>query len=284
MATMQGKKFISPGAWFSLVYPASWNEFEDTEDTFLFYNPNKWTGNFRISAYKAEAKAPDARNYGKNAARDELEQNSQAELVKVGVLECAYSKETFQEEGEYYVSHLWVTGIDNIAFECSFTVPRGETDVKQAEEIIASLQVRKENAHYPQEIIPIRVLEINEVNEAYEWASSNIKKVLKKDFTASAEDIAKIHQVMKTGNFKLQQRAPWEAFGIAFGAILVNEIDGMEWVTVIDGNREFAALRFRDTDVVVYPAGLVWNKVRNGEKCDLQKEFEKIKEEVEKVW
>lgn len=284
MATMQGKKFISPGAWFSLVYPANWNEFEDTEDTFLFYNPDKWTGNFRISAYKAEAKAPDAQNYGKNAARDELKQNPQAELVKAGTLECAYSKETFQEGGEYYVSHLWITGIDNIAFECSFTVPRGETDVRQAEEIIASLQVRKENAHYPQEIIPIRVLEINEVNEAYEWASSNIKKILKKDFTASAEDIAKIHQVMETGNFKLQQRASWEAFGIAFGAVLVNEIDGMDWVTVIDGNRELAALRFRDTDVLVYPAALVWDKVRNGEKCDLQKEFEKIKEEVEKVW
>ena len=24
----QGKKYISPGAWFSMVYPADWNEFE----------------------------------------------------------------------------------------------------------------------------------------------------------------------------------------------------------------------------------------------------------------
>lgn len=284
MATTQGKKFISPGAWFSLVYPANWNEFEDSEDAFLFYNSDKWTGNFRISAYKADSKLPDARNYGRNAARDELKQNPQAEPVKVGSLECAYSKETFQEGGEYYVSHLWITGIGNVAFECSFTVHRGEADIKQAEDIIASLQLREDGVRYPKEIIPIRVLEINEVNEAYEWASSNIKKILKKDFTASAEDILKIMQVMETGNFKIQQKAPWQCLGIAFGAILVNEIDGMDWVTVIDGNRELAALRFRDTDVVVYPAGMVWDKVRNGEKCDLQKEFEKIKEEVEKVW
>ena len=45
-------KYISPGGWFSLEYPATWCEFEDTEETFLFYNPNKWSGNFRISAYK----------------------------------------------------------------------------------------------------------------------------------------------------------------------------------------------------------------------------------------
>ena len=45
-------KYISPGGWFSLEYPATWSEFEDTEESFLFYNPNKWSGNFRISAYK----------------------------------------------------------------------------------------------------------------------------------------------------------------------------------------------------------------------------------------
>ena len=49
-------KYISPGGWFSLEYPATWCEFEDTEETFLFYNPNKWSGNFRISAYKDAAK------------------------------------------------------------------------------------------------------------------------------------------------------------------------------------------------------------------------------------
>ncbi len=51
----QSKKFISPGAWFSMTYPVDWNEFEDGEGSFLFYNPNEWTGNFRISAFKGHA-------------------------------------------------------------------------------------------------------------------------------------------------------------------------------------------------------------------------------------
>lgn len=51
---IQGKKFISPGAWFTMVYPSDWNEFEDGEGSFLFYNPDTWTGNFRISAFKAD--------------------------------------------------------------------------------------------------------------------------------------------------------------------------------------------------------------------------------------
>ena len=90
---MQGKKFISPGAWFSMNYPSDWNEFEDGEGSFLFYNPDVWTGNFRISAFKGKA------GYGKDAIRQELKENDSASLVKVGTWECAYSKEMFQEEG-----------------------------------------------------------------------------------------------------------------------------------------------------------------------------------------
>ena len=50
------QKYISPGAWFSIEYPSDWHEFEDTEESFLFYNPDKWNGNFRISAYIGEDK------------------------------------------------------------------------------------------------------------------------------------------------------------------------------------------------------------------------------------
>ena len=84
----QGKKFISPGAWFSMVYPADWNEFEDGEGSFLFYNPNEWTGNFRISAYKGSA------TYGKEAVEQELKENTSATSVKIGPVSCAYSLQT----------------------------------------------------------------------------------------------------------------------------------------------------------------------------------------------
>ena len=36
---MQGKKFISPGAWFSMNYPSDWNEFEDGEGLFFSIIP-----------------------------------------------------------------------------------------------------------------------------------------------------------------------------------------------------------------------------------------------------
>ncbi len=270
-------KYISPGGWFSLEYPMGWHEFEDTEESFLFYNPDQWSGNFRISAYKDEAA-----DYGSQCIAYELKENTSSALVKVGKWDCAYSAETFQEEGAWYTTHIWVTGEGDLSFECSFTVSKGG-DKHSAEEIIRSLQIRKEGVSHPREIIPIRVLEIGEVNTAFEWASTTIKKQLTKDFTASESDIDSIQQVMDSGRFQTQQRMAWENFGIAFGTILVNEMEGMEWVTVIDGQKEYPALQFMRSDMVLDPAALVWEKAKKGLPCTLKSEFRKIKREAEAV-
>ena len=169
-----------------------------------------------------------------------------------------------------------------MSFRPAFLNAKGG-DKHPAEEIIRSLQIRKEGVSHPREIIPIRVLEIGEVNTAFEWASTTIKKQLTKDFTASESDIDSIQQVMDSGRFQTQQRMAWENFGIAFGAILVNEMEGMEWVTVIEGQKEYPALQFMCSDMVLDPAALVWGQAKKGLPCDLKSEFRKIKREAEAV-
>ena len=266
-------KFISPGGWFSLECPAAWSEFEDTEESFLFYNPNKWGGNFRISAYKDAAK-----DYGRQCIAYELKNNPTSCAVKVGEWDCAYSAETFQEEGAWYTTHIWVTGKGDISFECSFTVAKGG-ERTLAEGIIRSLKVR--TGKEGQEIIPIRVLEIGEVNAAFEWVSTTVKKTLTKDFTSQEEDIEKLQKLVDGGKIQANQRTAWENLGLAFGTILENEMDGMTWVTVVDGSKEYAALQF--ADLLINPATLVWNKIKAKQPCDLKAEFARIKSQVEEL-
>ena len=264
-------KFISPGGWFSLEYPAAWSEFEDTEESFLFYNPNQWSGNFRISAYKDAAK-----DYGRQCIAYELKNNPTSCAVKVGEWDCAYSAETFQEEGAWYTTHIWVTGKDDISFECSYTVAKGG-ERTPAEGIIRSLIVR--TGKEGKEIIPIRVLEIGEVNAAFEWVSTTIKKNLTKDFTSQEEDLEKLQKLVDGGKIQVNQRTAWESLGLAFGTILENEMDGMTWVTVVDGSKEYAALQFGD--LLIDPASLVWNKIKAKQPLDLNAEFASIKSQVE---
>lgn len=264
---MQGKKFISPGAWFSMNYPSDWNEFEDGEGSFLFYNPDVWSGNFRISAFKGNA------GYGKEVIRQELQENDSASLVKVGTLECAYSKEMFQEEGIYYTTHLWITGMDDIAFECSFTVPKGES-AKEAEKVIATLEIRKEGQKYPAELIPVRLSEIYQVNEGYEWVVSIVKQELKKDFQGVEEDLEKLQQLIDSGTIGSKKKDEWLAIGITVCTILSNEVEGMEWMTLIDGNREVPVLQYQGRQID--PMKIAWSKIKAGQACNIIEEYKSV--------
>ena len=131
----------------------------------------------------------------------------------------------------------------------------------------------------PKEIIPIRVLEIGEVNAAFEWVSTTVKKTLTKDFTSQEDDIEKLQKLMDGGKIQVNQRTAWESIGLAFGTILENEMDGMKWVTVIEGRFEYPALQFGD--LIVNPATLVWNKIKQKQPCNLKAEYEAIKKQVE---
>lgn len=269
---MQGKKFISPEAWFSLIYPSDWNEFEDGEGSFLFFNPDLWAGNFRISAYKEDAQKPGGMNYGKEAVRMELKENSSASPMKLGQHECAYSKEMFEEDGTYYTSHVWIIGMDNVAFECSFTVPKGEA-VKEAETIIETLAIRREGEKYPAELIPIRLSEICIVDEGYEWTVDLVKQQLKKDLQGVEEDLPQIQQVIDSGIIGLKKKEEWLAIGITICVILANELEGMEWMTLIDGNREAPVLLHAETGKQIDPLRLVWSKIKAGETCHVEETY-----------
>lgn len=267
MKMEKDKRYISPGGWFSLSYPAAWSEFEDGEDSFLFYNPDVWTGNFRISAYRGEGA------YADECLFRELKENPQARKVQVGTLPCAYSTEDFEEDGEAYTTHFWVTGRKDVSFECSFTVKKGGA-VDEAERIIRSLEVRDANVKYLPELIPVRLLEIYRINEAYEWLSGKVKDVLKKDFQGEESDIDSMQQLIDKALFALKKRDAWLSIGIVLCVILANEVDGMEWRTLVDGNREAPVLLQVDTGVVIDPMKLVWSKVRVQEEIHLAAIYE----------
>lgn len=273
---IQTKKFISPGGWFSLEYPLQWSEFEDEEGSFLFYNPEKWSGNFRISANKDRSS-----DYAREVIEDELKQNEQAILKNVGSWKCAVSCETFMQGEEAYTSHFWVTGYRHTSVECSFTVKKGASIV-EGERIVASLDIRDERKRYPCEVIPVRIMEICEINTAYEWTVSQIKKVLKKDFTDSYADLERMQEFIQKTNLTSQKREAWQALGMVLGVVLNNEIDGMTWVTIIDGKHEFPALRYDNTDYYVYPRDILVKQVTREGTCNLKQVYEEIKQTVEK--
>lgn len=269
------KKFISPYGWFSMEYPDTWYEFEDEEGSFLFYNPNKWTGNLRVSAFK-----DDSKNYARQMMQEELQNYKNAQQKKIGSWDVILTAENFEEEGRSYSSYIYLLGHSNTVLEFSFTVSKGVAP-KEAESVIASLEIRDERKHYGREVIPVRVWEIHQVDEAFDWVAKLVKKSQKKDFTGIYGDIDRLQQVVDSGVYPPGQRETWEAIGIAFGVILTNEMDGMDWVTVVDGKKEYPALQFEGTDFYFEPMKFLASKMKLEETCNLKALFEQIKSEIE---
>ena len=267
---INGKKFIAPGAWFSITYPADWHEFEGGEESFLFYNPDDWDGNFRISAFRG-----DHANYGQEMVNDELKRSRRAQAVIVGNHPCAYSCEVFTEDNEAFENHQWVTGIGDVAFEVSFATPK-DASIRKAQEVIASLELRYPGVKYHAELIPIRLMEIYQIDESYDWVQSEIKKQFKKDFRGEVSDIQNMQRLIDNELLNPRKRDAWIALGITLCVILVNEVDGVEWMTLIDGSREVPVLVNKADDKTIDPMKLVWSKVKNGEPVNLTYTYEHI--------
>lgn len=263
------KRFIAPGGWFAMHYPAAWSEFEDGEGSFLFYNPDVWDGNFRISAFRGNSA------YAEANLRNELRERPSAQLVQVGAWRCAYSMEELEEEGVAYTSHCWVTGAGDLAIECSFTVKRGDA-IQQALEVIASLEIRDLQQKYPAEVIPVRLWEIWQIDEAYASIEHEVKNRFALDFQGAEEDLPKLQRLVNEAGWSRKKRDPWIAVGIVLCVILSNELDGYEWRTLVDGNREAPVLQHTADGKVIDPLRLVWSRVKAGEEIDLEKIFQLV--------
>ncbi|WP_373728767.1 DUF3806 domain-containing protein, partial [Bacteroides heparinolyticus] len=103
-----------------------------------------------------------------------------------------------------------------------------------------------------------------------------VKELLKKDFQGMEEDIAKMQQVIDKGDIGPKKKDAWLAFGIVLCVILANEVDGMEWYTLIDGNREAPVLLNTATGEWIDPMKLVWSKVKAGAKVELAETYDAL--------
>lgn len=263
------KKYISPGSWFSIEYPDAWHEFEDEAGSFLFYNPALWTGNFRISAVMDNS--PD---FARNALRDELAQYSDAELVTIGRHEFVYSRETFQEGDAWYTSHFWVTGYKHMAVYITFTCTKGDS-VEEAIRVLESLYLMNPMKPQCHEIIPVRLVEVALINEAYEQMQKMVKKELKKDFSSvnTTTGITNLQRLLDEGKLK-KSPAIIEQLGRVLGCFLIEELDGVEWVSVIDGHNEFPALFANGK--MINPAERLASYMTKQGKCDLKEVYERL--------
>ena len=237
------KKFISPGSWFAFDYPTEWFEFSEEADCFLFYNPEKWDGNFRISAYR-DASA----TFGDTMMRQALKAPG-AKLSKVGRWETIYSAESFTEQLVEYITHRWTIGCGQTCVECSFTAP-AEEHVGVANALIASLEILTPRDTFHNQYIPVRVSEVDLIESCYATIEELGMKLFKERFRDFDYNVRLLQKIVRRPELTEQLGADAGAvMGITLCALLTESIEGLEWNTFVNGKVEAPVLMYGTTCV-----------------------------------
>ena len=247
------KKFISPGSWFAFAYPEEWFEFSEEADCFLFYNPEKWDGNFHISAYRDASPS-----FGDTMMRQALK-DSGAKLSKVGRWETIHSAESFTEQLVEYTTHRWTIGYGQTCVECSFTAPVGE-HLGVVNGIIASLEILQPRDTFRNQYIPVRVSEIDLIESCYATIEELGMKLFKERFRDFDYNVRLLQKIARHPELTNQLGSDAGAvMGVVLCALLTESIEGLEWNTFINGKVE-APVLMHGTTCVARPMLLFGNQ------------------------
>ena len=237
------KKFISPGSWFAFSYPDTWFEFSEEPDCFLFYNPEKWDGNFRISAYRDASSS-----FGDTMMHQALKAPG-ARLAKVARWETIYSAESFTEQLVEYTTHRWMIGCGQTCVECSFTAPVDE-HLGAVNAIIASLEIQQPRDTFHNQFIPVRVSEVELIESCYATIEELGMKLFKERFRDFDYNVRLLQKLVQRSELTKQLGTDAGAvMGVVLCILLTESIEGLEWNTYINGKVEAPVLMYGDTCV-----------------------------------
>ena len=97
----------------------------------------------------------------------------------------------------------------------------------------------------------------------------------------NTDDIPILQKMLMLGKVQRNDIATQQAMGVVLGDMLAERLN-MEWIIVHDQYGRSRALRYRKTDIVVFPVTLISRRYKTGLNVDIQALYDKTVASVEK--
>ena len=78
-----------------------------------------------------------------------------------------------------------------------------------------------------------------------------------------------INTILDNNWIKSDETYKLQCLGIALGDALEQEIEDLRWVIVVDGQHRDPALRWQETEILVYPQTMISKRIEQGENVDV---------------
>jgi hypothetical protein len=99
----------------------------------------------------------------------------------------------------------------------------------------------------------------------------------------SLADLDAIQAVLDSGRLQPGLTYELQCLGVAFGSVLIDAFDGLDWAIIDDEYGRDPTVRYRDTSVALNVLTLISKRVEDGERVDVRGLFEGLLREIPAV-
>lgn len=106
------------------------------------------------------------------------------------------------------------------------------------------------------------------------WVATLVKKKLSKELSSTEKDLLLLQQLLDKSYLSLDLSWVCGYLATVIGVIVLNEVEGVNWVTLIKGKKEFPALFFQSSERIVLLEQEFMNFKMNKQKIRISDFFE----------
>ena len=103
------------------------------------------------------------------------------------------------------------------------------------------------------------------------------------DLAGTVEDLATLQAILDSGTVASEDTYLLQSLGIAFGRVLVAEVDGLDWAIVHDEYGSDPTLRYRNMPLCVNVLTAISKRVEDGDAFRMAELFEGFVESLERA-
>lgn len=115
------------------------------------------------------------------------------------------------------------------------------------------------------------------------YADELCSELAGESLTGSIEDLDRLQEVIDSGVLSAEKQAELQSLGVAFGKVFNNLNSDYSWVMIHDELGRAPALRYLNSNLLLYPQTLLSKRVQNRESVDVRDIYESLQIQLAEV-
>lgn len=103
------------------------------------------------------------------------------------------------------------------------------------------------------------------------------------EMDGSTDDLIRLQSVIDSGQMPAENTQELQALGLVFGKVFVNEMPDYDWWVVEDEYGKDACIRFKETNLLVFPQTMISKRVEDGEALDVSDLFVGLRQRLQRL-